>query len=125
MTGRIVAEKNGYFEVVCPDAPAHLTPLYLIRQQLKGAGVGDTVRLEYQVTSRGGLWNVVEVLRSASELDLSALRKALKTIYTAKLLDAISVLTVKHYKTPSRRALALICEAQAEILTRAKHQEPK
>lgn len=63
MTGTVMSQDGPYFRIVCPDAPAHLVDLHLVPRQMLGATVGDTVTLEYQVTSRSGLWNVVQVTR--------------------------------------------------------------
>jgi hypothetical protein len=62
MFGTVTNFDGRYFVVVCPNAPAHLATLNLVKGQMSGAVVGDEVRLEYQVTSRSGLWNVVEVI---------------------------------------------------------------
>lgn len=63
MKGKVVGKNGLYFEVDCPDAPAHLKPLFLVPWQMKGAQVGDSVVLEYQVSPSSGLWNVVEVMK--------------------------------------------------------------
>jgi hypothetical protein len=63
MLGTVARQDGHYFSVECPDAPAHLQLLDLTASQMRGAVVGDTVKLAYQTTSSWGLWNVVEVLR--------------------------------------------------------------
>ena len=62
MVGMVVSSEGRYTTVTCPDAPAHLRSLDLVPGQLRGAVVGDRVRLGYHVTSRSGLWSVIEVL---------------------------------------------------------------
>ena len=58
----IVQDKGGiYFELFAKDAPPHLRFLNLLSSQMMGAKVGDKVTLEYQVTSRSGLWNVISI----------------------------------------------------------------
>lgn len=66
MVGVVMAFDGRYFKVVSVDAPAHLRELNLVKGQMRGAGVGDRVRLEYQVTSRSGLWNVVAIEQFAA-----------------------------------------------------------
>jgi hypothetical protein len=63
MDGRVTLQVGRFFEVVCPDAPPHLQSLNLTPGQLKGAVVGDRVRLTYHTTSRSGLWSVTEILK--------------------------------------------------------------
>lgn len=62
-----VVEASGssrqFYAVECPDAPEYLKLMFLRGFQMGGAKVGDRVRLEYQVSARAGLWNVVEVIR--------------------------------------------------------------
>lgn len=62
MFGMVEHDDGRYYIVVCPDAPAHLQRLNLIRGQMAGAHVGDRVELEYQTTSRSGLWNVIRIV---------------------------------------------------------------
>jgi hypothetical protein len=61
MVGTVTGYDGRYFVVETPDAPSHLRVLNLVKGQMRGAVVGDRVRLEYQVTARSGLWNVVAV----------------------------------------------------------------
>lgn len=70
----IVARFDGrYFTIEAPDAPAHLRTLFLVRTQMRGAAVGDSVRLDYRTTARSGLWNVTEVISTAAARQAAAL----------------------------------------------------
>lgn len=63
LEGRVTSEQNYTFRVDCPAAPAHLRPLYLEARLMKGAVVGNDVRLIYLSSSSYGMWVVSEVLR--------------------------------------------------------------
>ncbi len=62
LVGNVTSFDGRYFVVDCPDAPASLRTMHLIRGQMFGAKVGDRVRLEYHSTPSRGLWHVVDVL---------------------------------------------------------------
>lgn len=64
MTGRI-ARTNGRYFVVETDGPAHLKTLHLVKGQMYGAVVGDTVELKYYGTFSSGLWAVSKILEAA------------------------------------------------------------
>lgn len=58
-----VTRMHGYnFVVESPEAPSHLTPMYLTPQEIGKAKVGDRVQLTYEATRSYGVWRVTEVL---------------------------------------------------------------
>mgnify|MGYP001562742970 CR=1 FL=1 len=58
MIGTVTGKKGLFFVVECPDAPAHLRILNLVRGQMSGAVVGDRVTLELASCV---MWNVIAV----------------------------------------------------------------
>ena len=62
LSGKVIAQNGRYFEIECQNAPAHLQTMNLVKWQMRGAQVGDAVRLAYEVDHRSGLWNVAEIL---------------------------------------------------------------
>jgi len=59
MSGTVTGLTGRYYRIECPDAPAHLRTLDLVKGQMRGCEVGDRVRLEYQTSASFGLWNVI------------------------------------------------------------------
>ena len=64
MTGQ-VTRTNGRYFVVETDGPADLKTLKLVKGQMYGAVVGDTVELTYHATASSGLWEVTKILTPA------------------------------------------------------------
>ncbi len=64
LTGH-VTRTNGRYFVVETDGPADLKTLQLVKSQMYGAVVGDTVELKYYGTPSSGLWAVSKILATA------------------------------------------------------------
>jgi len=64
LTGQ-VTRTNGRYFVVETDGPADLKTLQLVKGQMYGAVVGDSVELTYCATGSSGLWEVTKILTAA------------------------------------------------------------
>ena len=64
LTGQVTRTSGRYF-VVETDGPADLKTLKLVKGQMYGAVVGDTVALMYYATASSGLWVVTKILALA------------------------------------------------------------
>jgi hypothetical protein len=64
LTGRVTRTSGRYF-VVETDGPGDLKTLNLVKGQMYGAVVGDTVELMYYATASSGLWVVTKILSFA------------------------------------------------------------
>ena len=64
MTGQVIRTIGPYF-VVETDGPADLSTLKLVKNQMWGAVVGDTVELRYYGTPSSGQWAVSKILTAA------------------------------------------------------------
>lgn len=64
ITGQVTRTTGRYF-VIETDGPADLMTLKLVKGQMYGAVVGDTVELTYYSTASSGLWEVTKILTAA------------------------------------------------------------
>jgi len=64
MTGHVTGTVGRYF-MVETDGPADLKTLELVKGQMYGAVVGDTVELTYYGTPSSGQWAVSRILKAA------------------------------------------------------------
>ena len=64
LTGQVTRSSGRYF-VVETDVPADLKTLKLVKGQMYGAVVGDTVELMYYATASSGLWVVTKIVSLA------------------------------------------------------------